>query len=109
VTSPRAIVWRPSRCRCLGRALIDGLQGRTELRPAWRARLLASIDKPHSRREFVRGVLSSADDGSLEVAPNPGIGSHRLRVAAESNALIVVADGPKTLAAGAIVDVLPYT
>ena len=92
----------------LGRALIDGLQGRTEPRPTWRARLLSSIDKPHSRREFVRGVLSSADDGTLQVQPNPVTGSHRLRVAAESNALIVVADGPKTLAAGAIVDVLPY-
>lgn len=54
-------------------------------------------------------MLSSADDGTLQVEPNPGTGSHRLRVAAESNALIVVADGPKTLAAGAIVDVLPYT
>ena len=93
----------------LGRALIDGLQGRTEPRPAWRARLLSSIHKQHSRREFVRGVLSSADDGTLQVQPNPVTGSHRLRVAAESNALIVVADGPKTLAAGAIVDVLPYT
>ncbi len=92
----------------LGRALIDGLQGRAEPRPMWRARLLAPIDKPHSRREFVRGVLSSADDGALQVEPNPATGSHRLRVAAESNALIVVADGPQTLAAGAIVDVLPY-
>ena len=92
----------------LGRALIDGLQGRTEPRPVWRARLLAAIDKPHPRREFVRGVLSSADDGSLQVGANPATGSHRLRVAAESNALIVVADGPQSLAAGAIVDVLPY-
>ncbi|MHB8912256.1 MAG: molybdopterin molybdotransferase MoeA [Lysobacter sp.] len=92
----------------LGRALIDGLQGRTEPRPAWRARLLSAIDKPHPRREFIRGLLSSADDGSLQVQANPATGSHRLRIAAESNALIVVADGPQSLAAGAIVDVLPY-
>ena len=92
----------------LGRALIDGLQGRTEPRPAWRARLLSPIDKPHPRREFVRGVLASADDGTLLVEPNPAAGSHRLRVAAESNALIIVADGPQALAAGAVVDVLPY-
>ena len=92
----------------LGRTLIDGLQGRIEPRSVWRARLLSAIDKPHPRREFVRGVLSSADDGALQVDPNPATGSHRLRVAAESNALIVVADGPQALAVGAIVDVLPY-
>ncbi len=92
----------------LGRALIDGLQGRTEPRPRWRARLLAAIDKPHPRREFVRGVLSSAHDGSLQVVPNAATGSHRLRAAAESNALIVVADGPQALSAGAVVEVLPY-
>lgn len=92
----------------LGRALIDGLQGCTQPRPTWRARLLSAIDKPHPRREFVRGVLSSADDGSLQVEPNPATGSHRLRVAAQSNALVVVPDGPQALAKGAIVDVMPY-
>lgn len=92
----------------LGRALIDGLQGRTEPRPVWRARLSSPVDKPHSRREFVRGVLSSADDGTLRVEPNPGTGSNRLRAAADSNALIIIADGPQSLAAGAVVDVLPY-
>ena len=92
----------------LGRALVDGLQGRTEPRPVWRARLSSAIDKPHARREFLRGCLSSAQDGTLQVAPNPATGSHRLRVAADSNALVVVPDGPQALAAGAIVDVLPY-
>ena len=93
----------------LGRALIDGLQGRTEARPVWRARLLNAIDKPHPRRGFLRGVLSSAADGSLQVDPGPATGSHRLRAAAaDANALIVVAEGPQALAAGAIVDVLPY-
>lgn len=92
----------------LGRALVDGLQGRTEPRLAWRARLLSAIDKPHPRREFIRGVLASADDGTLQVEPNPSSGSHRLRVAAESNALVVVADGPQHLAAGSVVDVIPY-
>jgi molybdopterin molybdotransferase len=92
----------------LGRALIDGLQGRTEPRPVWRARLVSAIDKPHPRREFVRGVVSGREDGSLEVTPNSGTGSHRLRAAAESNALIVVPDGPQTLAAGDTVDVLMY-
>ncbi len=92
----------------LGRALVDGLQGRTEPRPAWRARLLSPIGKTHPRREFVRAIVSSADDGSLQVAANPATGSHRLRVAAESNALVVIPDGPQDLAAGTVVDVLPY-
>lgn len=92
----------------LGRALVDGLQGRTEPRPRWHARLLSPIDKPHGRREFIRGALSSGEDGCLQVEPNAGTGSHRLRAAADSNALIVVDDGPRSLAAGAVVEVLPY-
>lgn len=92
----------------LGRALIDSLQGRTEPRKTWHARLVAPIDKAHPRREFMRAWLSSGDDGVLRVDPNPATGSHRLRVAAESNALIVVPEGPQRLAAGAVVEVLPY-
>lgn len=92
----------------LGRAVIDGLQGREEKRPAWHARLLAPIDKAHPRREFVRARLSGGDDGALYVDPNPATGSHRLRVAAESNALVVVPEGPRRLAAGDVVEVLPY-
>ncbi|HZH44223.1 MAG TPA: gephyrin-like molybdotransferase Glp [Lysobacter sp.] len=92
----------------LGRALLDGLQGRREPRPHWRARLSAPIEKKHARREFVRGLLEPRADGTLAVGPNAATGSHRLRAAAESNALIVVPDGPQSLAAGDAVDVLPY-
>ncbi|WP_119718238.1 molybdopterin molybdotransferase MoeA [Cognatilysobacter tabacisoli] len=90
----------------LGRALLDGLQGRTEARPAWRARLAAPIDKPHARREFVRARLFSDDDGMLRADPSAATGSHRLRAAADANALIVVPDGPQRLAVGDAVDVL---
>ncbi|MFD0738178.1 gephyrin-like molybdotransferase Glp [Lysobacter koreensis] len=92
----------------VGRALIDGLQGRSEPRPAWRARLAAPVDKPHPRREFLRARLDSGDDGALHVVPNPATGSHRLRAAAESNALIVVPEGPQRLAVGDVVDVIAY-
>ncbi|UHQ21391.1 molybdopterin molybdotransferase MoeA [Lysobacter sp. 5GHs7-4] len=91
-----------------GRALIDGLQGRQEPRPRWRARLTDAIDKTHVRREFIRARLSAGEDGALYADPNPATGSHRLRAAAESNALIVIEEGPRTLAAGAVVEVLPY-
>ena len=92
----------------LGRSLIDGLQGRVEPRPRLHARLAAPLDKPHPRREFVRGRLEYAADASLLVHPNSATGSHRLNAAARSNALVVVAEGPQHLAMGDVVEVLHY-
>lgn len=89
-----------------GRALIDGLQGRTEPRPTWRAQLVAPVDKPHARREFIRGRVFSGPNGALHAEANPATGSHRLRAVADSNALIVVPEGPQHLAAGEVVDIL---
>lgn len=92
----------------LGRALVDGLQGRTEPRPVWTARLAAPVDKSHARLEFIRACLRSDDDGHLCATPHSATGSHRLRAAAESDALIVVPEGPQALPVGAVVQVLPY-
>ncbi len=92
----------------LGRALLDGLQGRAESRPRLRARLGTSWRKTHERLEFLRGRLSSDDAGRLHVEPNPADGSHRMRAAADSDALIVLGEGEMTLDAGSVVDVLPY-
>lgn len=92
----------------LGRALVDALQGRTEARTAWRARLGSPIEKAHPRREFMRGRLRMGADGVLYVDPDPATGSHRLLAAARADALVVVEEGARQLAAGAIVDVLPY-
>ena len=92
----------------LGRCLLDGLQGRTEPRRRFRARLAAPIDKTHARREFVRGRLEAGDDGVLHVHPDAATGSHRLRAAAMADALIVVPEGPQQLSIDAVVDVLPY-
>lgn len=92
----------------LGRALVDGLQGRSESRLRWHARLAAACGKSHARREFVRGRLSCAGDGALEVAPNPATGSHRMRAAADSDALLVLHEGPQSLQAGDMVEVLPF-
>jgi molybdopterin molybdotransferase len=92
----------------LGRTLLDGLQGRADPRLCWRARLADAFEKPHPRREFVRGRLAVADDGTLQVMPNAATGSHRLRAAADSDALIVVAEGPQSLQRGDLVEVLPY-
>jgi molybdopterin molybdotransferase len=92
----------------LGRALVDGLQGRREPRPRWHARLAAPCGKSHPRREFVRGRLACTADGVLEVVPNPATGSHRMRAAADSDTLLVLPEGPQSLQAGDVVELLPY-
>lgn len=92
----------------LGRALLDGLQGRIEPRPRLRARLGTEWRKSHERLEFLRGRLSCDGEGRLHVEPNPADGSHRMRAAADSDALIVLGEGEMTLEAGSAVDVLPY-
>jgi molybdopterin molybdotransferase len=92
----------------LGRTLLDGLQGRVEPRPRLRARLRTGWRKTHERLEFLRGRLSCGDEGQLWIDPNPADGSHRMRAAADSDALIVLPEGELALEAGAVVDVLAY-
>jgi molybdopterin molybdotransferase len=92
----------------LGRALLNGLQGHAEPRPRLRARLGSEWRKTHDRLEFLRGCLSCDDEGRLHVEPNPADGSHRMRAAADSDALIVLGEGEMMLKAGSLVDVLPY-
>jgi len=80
------------------RRLLDGLQGRTP-RPYWRARLGSHWHKRNERLEFLRGLLSTDENG---------IGSHRMRAAADSNALIVLDEGIREYPAGQVVEILPY-
>ena len=61
-----------------------------------------------ARREFMHAHVFSDEHGVLRADPNPAVGSHRLRAVSDSNALIVVPDGPQRLAAGAVVEVLRY-
>lgn len=91
-----------------GRPLIDALQGRTEPRTVERAQLVAPVDKDHPRREFMRARVFCDERGVLHADPNPAVGSHRLRAVSDSNALIVIPDGPQRLAAGAVVEILRY-
>ena len=92
----------------LGRPLLDELQARTETRARWFARLTTSWHKSHERHEFLRGRLQHAPDGVLGVSPNPADASHRLRAATESDALIVLEEGPRDYAAGDVVEVIAY-
>ncbi|NZA27999.1 molybdopterin molybdotransferase MoeA [Luteimonas sp. SJ-92] len=91
----------------LGRRLVDGLQGRAA-RPRLHARLTAPWRKRHERLEFLRGRLQGGEDGVLRVQPDPADGSHRMRAAADSDALILLAEGEREYPADAAVEVLPY-
>ena len=91
----------------LGRQLLDAMQGRGAPRAGLRARLCASITRSGERLEFLRGTLSCNAQGILEVSPNPADGSHRLRAAADSNALILVPEGGGEWPQGSVLEVLP--
>ena len=92
----------------LGRDLLAAMQGQADAPPRWRARLAAPIEKSHARLEFMRGDLSCDATGQLLVRPNPAVASHRLRAAADANALICLPEGAGHYAVGDVVDVLPY-
>lgn len=91
----------------LGRVLVDGMQGRAP-RPRRFARLREAMEKQHPRREFVRGTLECDDTGMQWIAANAATGSHRLRAAADADALLVLAEGPQAVVAGDVVEVLTY-
>ncbi len=92
----------------LGRDLLDGLQGRAEPRARRIARLSVPWNKAHERLEFLRGRLEYGEDAVLRVRPHPADASHRLRGAAESDALVVLAEGPREYPAGETVEVIAY-
>lgn len=92
----------------LGRELLEGLQGRAEPRARRFARLSAPWSKSHQRLEFLRGRLEYGEDAVLRVLPNPADASHRLRGAAESDALVVLAEGPRDYEADDIVEIITY-
>lgn len=92
----------------LGRVLTDALQGRADPRLRLRARLSAPWEKRHDRLEFLRGRLQPGKDGVLWASPNPADGSHRMRGAADSDALLVLPEGARKFAEGEPVDVLLY-
>ena len=91
----------------LGRPLVDGMQAR-EPRPRMHARLATAWSKRNARLEFLRGRLACGEDGTLAIEPNPADGSHRMRAAADSDALLVLAEGAREYAAGDVVEVVPY-
>jgi molybdopterin molybdotransferase len=83
------------------------MQGASEARRHWRARLSAPIRKKHDRTEFLRARLECGDDGQLHVAAVDRQGSGMLRGVAEADCLIVVPAEARDLSTDNIVEVLP--
>lgn len=76
--------------------------------PLARARSLAAIRKVPGRTEYQRGILSQGDDGQLQVKTTGAQGSGILRSMSEANCMVVLHHGQGTVAAGELVDVLPF-
>jgi molybdopterin molybdotransferase len=90
---------RPALLAMQGASDVDGR--------GWRARLAAPILKKHDRCEFLRARIETRADGAWWAVPLQKQGSGMLRGVAEADALIVVPEHLRELAAGEVVEVLP--
>ncbi|TMH11246.1 MAG: molybdopterin molybdotransferase MoeA [Betaproteobacteria bacterium] len=76
--------------------------------PMLRAASDKAIRKKPGRTEYQRGVVSRGDDGSWRVAITGSQGSGILRSMSEANGLVVLHHEQGSVAAGELVDVLPF-
>lgn len=91
----------------LVRPLLDALRGRGSTPPPLRARLAVAVRKSHARAECLRCALTADAEGALWARPHGQQGSAMLRGLAEADALAVIPEHARELAAGAVVEVLP--
>ena len=76
--------------------------------PLLRARSGAAIRKKAGRTEYQRGVVARAADGEPEVRITGAQGSGILRSMSEANCMVVLHDEQGNVAAGDMVDILPF-
>ena len=76
--------------------------------PVLRAASSAAIRKKPGRTEYQRGIVARSADGTWQVALTGSQGSGILRSMSEANGLVVLHHGQGNVAAGEIVDVLPF-
>lgn len=76
--------------------------------PTLRAHAQAAIRKRPGRTEFQRGVLSTGEDGAPQVRLTGAQGSGILRSMTEANCMVVLHDEQDNVAAGELVDVIPF-
>ncbi len=79
-----------------------------EVLPMLRAASVKALRKKPGRTEYQRGIVSRAEDGSWQVAITGSQGSGILRSMSEANGLVVLHHEQGNVAAGELVDVLPF-
>ena len=118
----------PFLCGAIGRALVFALPGNPVssmatflafVEPAlramqgdetparnWRAQLAEPVRKKHDRTEFLRARIICGEDGVLRAGPVERQGSGMIGGVSEADALVVVPEDARSLAAGDFVDVM---
>ncbi|HWK83530.1 MAG TPA: gephyrin-like molybdotransferase Glp [Caldimonas sp.] len=76
--------------------------------PTLRAASVTAIRKKPGRTEYQRGVVTRADSGGWQVRVSGAQGSGILRSMSEANGLVVLRHEQGDVAAGELVDVLPF-
>jgi len=76
--------------------------------PLLRARSSGAIRKKPGRTEYQRGIVARGADGEPEVRITGSQGSGILRSMSEANCMVVLHDGQGNVAAGEMVDILPF-
>lgn len=76
--------------------------------PLLRARSAGAIRKKPGRTEYQRGIVARGPDGEPEVRITGSQGSGILRSMSEANCMVVLHDGQGNVAAGEMVDILPF-
>ena len=89
-------------------ALLHMMGAETPALPLVRAKSQFAIRKRPGRTEYQRGILSTADDGSLQVVITGSQGSGILRSMSEANCMVVLHHEQSNVLAGDAVDVLLF-
>jgi len=76
--------------------------------PLLRARSGGAIRKKPGRTEYQRGILARGSDGAPEVRITGSQGSGILRSMSEANCMVVLHDEQGNVAAGDMVDIIPF-
>jgi molybdopterin molybdotransferase len=76
--------------------------------PLLRARSGGAIRKKPGRTEYQRGILARGADGQPEVRITGAQGSGILRSMSEANCMVVLHDEQGNVAAGDMVDIIPF-
>jgi molybdopterin molybdotransferase len=89
-------------------ALLAMSGARVQPLPLLRAVSLEALRKKPGRTEYQRGIVSQADDGRWQVQITGAQGSGILRSMSQANGMVVLHHGQGSVAAGDLVDVIPF-